>query len=236
MRRPGETVAAIPVPTERIFHIPGLGFDGLVGYSVLAKARETLGQSIALRDYGASVLANDARPGVILTHPGTVTPTAKTRIQDDWTKNANKAGKTVLLEEDIKPTTLGYQPEDVQFLGSQQWQVTEVARWLRIAPHKIADLTRATFSNIEEQNIDHVTSTIRPWCAKWEQQIRKDIIVGSDLFAEHLLDGLLRGKTLERYQAFTLAVNSKAMVPNEWRAFENWNPVEWGDEIGRAHV
>ena len=222
----------IRIPAERIFHIPGLGFDGLKGYSVLRLARETLGASIALREYGSRVLANDARPGVILTHPGNLTDKAAANLKASWVEaNAHDgAGRVAVLEEDIKITTIGFPPEDVQFLQSQQWQVTEVARWLRVAPHKIGDLSRATFSNIEEQNIDHVTSTLRAWLVRWEQQLNKDVVQDPNLFAEHLMDALLRGKTLDRYQANVFKIQMGAMVPNEWREQDNENPLPWGDD------
>lgn len=225
------TSKPIRMTADRVFHLPGLGFDGLVGYSVLRLARETLAAAINLRDYGNRVVGNDARPGVVLTHPSTLSDTARANIKDSW-EEANRRdgpGRTALLEEGISLTTLGFPPEDVQFLESQQWQVTEVARWLDIAPHKIGDLSRATFSNIEEQNIDHVVSTLGAWYVRWEQQLNKDV-VPRPLFCEHNLDAQLRGKTLERAQANVLKINAGAMVPNEWRDQDNQNPLPWGDD------
>mgnify|MGYP000146034855 FL=1 len=229
-----ETQYAEPkhIPSDRVFHLPGLGFDGLQGYSILRLARETLAASINLRDYGNRVVNNDARPGVILSHPGTLSQTARTNIRESWDEANRKdgPGRTALLEEGITATTLGFPPEDVQFLESQKWQVTEVARWMRLSPHKIGDLERATFSNIEEQNIDHVTSTLRAWFVRWEQQLGKDVLMDPSLYCEHNMDASLRGKTLERAQANTLKINAGAMVPNEWRAQDNQNPLPWGDE------
>ena len=109
--------------------------------------------------------------------------------------------------------------------------MSEVARWLRLAPHKLGDLDRATFSNIEEQSLDHTSSTLQAWLTRWEQQIDKDLLPEPDLFAEHLMDAALRGKTLDRYQAYAVALQNRFMVPNEARAFENWNPLEGGDEV-----
>jgi HK97 family phage portal protein len=228
-----EGAAPTRLDPSRVFHIPGLGFDGLVGYSVLSMARETLAATGALREYGGRLLENDARPGVILTHPNTLSETARDNLRQSWEDNHggfSNAGRTAILEEGMTVTTLGLPREDLLFLEAQKWQVSEVARWLRLAPHKIGDLERATFSNIEEQNIDHVSSTLRPWCTKWEQQIDKDLLPEPDIFAEHLMDAALRGKTLERYQAFSTAIQNKAMTPNEWREKENWNPLDWGDE------
>lgn len=144
--RPG--TAAIEMDPKRVFHIPGMGYDGLIGYSILTLARETLAGTVGLREYGGRVLANDARPGVILTHPNTLSPVAKKNIEDSWNDKhggLSNAGRTAVLEEGITVTTLGLPREDMLFLEQQKWQVTEVARWLRVAPHKIADLERATF-------------------------------------------------------------------------------------------
>lgn len=230
--RPTATAAAIRMPPDRIFHLPGLGFDGLVGYPVLRLARETLAATINLRDYGNRVVKNDARPGIGLQHPAGISDTARKHIEDSWNQGAADGGpgRVVLVEEGITIKEFGFPPEDVQFLESQKWQVAEVARWMRLAPHKIGDLERATFSNIEEQNIDHVTSTLRAWFVRWEQQLNKDVIADPSLFCEHNLDAALRGKTLERSQANVLKIGVGAMVPNEWRAQDNQNPLEWGDE------
>lgn len=229
--KPGTT--PVRLTSDRVFHMPGLGFDGLKGYSVLHMARETLGAAIALRDYGNRVLANDARPSVVLKHPATLSDPAKKRLRESWEATYGgftNAGRMALLEEGLDIKDFGFPPEDIQFLESQKWQVTEIARWLRLAPHKIGDLERATFSNIEEQNIDHVTSTIRPWCIRWEQQLNKDVVPDRSLFVEHLLDALLRGKTLERAQAWKAKIDAGAAVPNEWRDSDNENPLAWGDE------
>ena len=231
--RPTALSAPIRMEASRVYHLPGMGFDGLQGYSLLRLARETLGSSIALREYGSRVLANDARPSIALTHPGALSETARTNIRDSWNATYGgftNAGRTAVLEEGITVKEMGFPPEDIQFLESQQWQVSEVARWLRIAPHKIGDLSRATFSNIEEQNIDHVTSTLRAWFVRWEQQLNKDVIADPVLYCEHNVDAQLRGKTLERAQANVLKINTGAMTPNEWRAQDNENPLAWGDE------
>ncbi len=224
------------IPTRNIFHVPGLGFDGISGYSPLRMARETIASAMALRDYGQRVLANDARPGVVLKHPGRLSKIAQANIKDSWQEDhqgVSRAGLMAVLEEGMDISNIGFPPEDIQFLQSQQWQVTEIARWLRLAPHKIGDLTYATFSNIEEQNIDHVSSTLRPWLIRWEQQLQKDVLPPG-LFTEHLMDAAMRGRTIDRFQAYLIAEQGLAMTPNEWRALENWNPVPWGDEPVRG--
>ena len=223
----------VRLESKRVFHIPGMGFDGLIGYPLLQLARETLANTLALREYGGRVLERDARPGVILTHPRTLSDTAAKHLRDDWEAKHGgftNAGRTAILEEGMTVTTLGLPRNDLLFLEGHKWQVSEIARWLRLAPHKLGDLERATFSNIEEQDIDHTSSTLQAWLTRWEQQVNKDLLPEPDVFAEHLMEAALRGTTLERYQAYQIAIQNKAMVPNEWRERENMNPVEWGDE------
>lgn len=220
----------IRFPAGRIFHLMGIGGDGLTGWSVLRMARETLGSAIALRDYGNRVVKNDARPGVVMTHPGTLNDKARENLKRGWNEANERegAGRTALLEEGITLTTLGFPPEDVQFLESQQWQVTEIARWLRVAPHKIGDLSRATFSNIEEQGLDHVVSTLRAWLVRWEQQLNKDVVREPSLYVEHLVDALLRGDSVTRASAANIQFRAGVLLGDEWRAMENRNPLPDG--------
>jgi len=228
-----EGTGHVPLAAERVFHIPGMGFDGLIGYSLLTLARETLGQTIALREYQGRVLENDARPGIVLRHPATLSDPAIANIKKSWLDEHggfSNAGRMAVVEEGMEVTELGLPKTDMLFIEGQKWQVSEIARWLRLAPHKLGDLERATFSNIEEQNISHVSETLRPWAVRWEQQIDKDLLPEDNIFAEHLMDAALRGNTLDRYTAFSIAVQNKVLTPNEWRQFENWNPVDWGDE------
>jgi len=178
------------------------------------------------------VLANDARPGVILKHPGQLSDPAIKHLRDSWEASHggfSNAGRTAIIEEGMDVTVLGLPREDMLFLAAQKWQVADIARWIDIAPHKIGDLEHATFSNIEEQNIDHAW-TLQSHLSKWEQQIKLDLITDPTIFAEHLLDAVLRGKTLERAQALQVMAQNKALTPNEWRDKENMNPVAWGDE------
>jgi HK97 family phage portal protein len=229
--RPGTPY--VRLPRSRVFHIPGFGFDGLIGYSILNVARETLADAVALREYGSRVLLNDARPGVILKHPGQLSDPALKRLRKGWEGRHggfSNAGRTAILEEGMDVSVLGLPRNDVLFLDGRRFSVREVARWLDLPPHKLADMDDATFSNIEEQSIEYEGETLLGHFERWEQQIEADLLPEPDLFVEHLIDAKLRSKTLERYQAYDLAMQNKAMVPNEWRASEGWDPVPWGDD------
>lgn len=218
----------VVLPPEKVFHVPAFGFDGLVGYSPIAKARRALEVAMAAEEFGGRFFANDARPGVVLSHPRTLSPKARENLEKSWSANhqgLTNAQRSAVLEEGITVTEIGVPPEDAQFLETRRFGIEEVARLYRLAPHKIGELSRATYSNIEEQNIDHVTSAIRGWCVRIEQQAKLDLFPGlPGYFAEHLLEGLLRGKTLERYQAYAIARQWGWLNADEIRDRENMNP------------
>jgi HK97 family phage portal protein len=222
----------VELPARNVFHVPGWGFDGLVGYSRITLMRRALESAIVASEYGLRTLANDARPGVTILHPQQLSKDTKNNIAVSW--DAAHAGlsnvqRTAILDEGMTLQDTGFSPEDAQFLESKQWSLVEVAQGLRLAPHKLSDFTRATFSNIEEANIDHVVGTLGPPVTRIDQQINKDIIGPGEFFAEHLMDALLRGKTLDRYNAYRIASNGAAwMNADDIAESENRNPLPDG--------
>lgn len=224
--------SGVIIPAERMFHVPGWGFDGLVGYSRVTLMRRALESSIVATEYGLRTLANDARPGVTILHKEQISKAAKANIAESWDeahKGLTNAQRTAVLDEGMTIESTGFSPEDAQFLESKQWSLVEVAQGLRLAPHKLSDYTRATFSNIEEANIDYVVGTLGPPCVRIEQQIGKDILGPGRFFSEHLQDALMRGKTLDRFTAYRLATNGAAwMNADDVAEIENRNPLPDG--------
>lgn len=219
------------LPAKRVFHVPGFGFDGLRGYSRVTLMRRTLEAAIAVEEYGLRTFANDARPGVTITHPQQLSLQAKENIAKSWDtlhQGLSNAQRTAILDEGMDIKELGFPPEDAQFLESRRWTIEDVARGLRLAPHKLSDMSRATFSNIEESNIDHVVGTLRPPIVRIDQQANKDIIGPGRYFAERLIDGLLRGKYLERVMGQQVQIQSGTLSPDEAREMENRNPIPDG--------
>ena len=218
----------VVLPARNVFHVPGWGFDGIVGYSRVTLMRRALESAIVTTEYGLRTMANDARPGVVILHPQQVDKKARENIANSWDERhagLSNAQRTAVLDEGMKLDQVGFSPEDAQFLGSKQWSLVEVAQGLRLAPHKLSDFTRATFSNIEEANIDHVVGTLGPPCIRIHQQINKDIIADPRYFAEHLMEGLLRGKFKERVEGeVQLRLNGLA-TEEELREVENRNPL-----------
>lgn len=221
---------------EEMFHLRGLSSDGLVGRSVIQDyAFQTLGAAIAMQEYGSRFYANDASPSGVLTTPNKLEDKVRTSVVKSWHEahSGANAHKTALLEQDLKFQPISITNRDAQLLESRRFTVSDIARIFGVPPHKIGDLDRATFSNIEQQNIEFATDTIRPWCVCWEQRIAHDLIVEDeqdDYDAEFVMQGLLRGDTLSRFEAYQIALQNKIMVPNEVRALENLNPIDGGDQ------
>jgi len=225
----------ITLRDEQVFHVHGLGSDGIVGYSPIHLARQAVGLALAAEEFGARFFGNDARPGVVLEHPGTLGDEAHKRLRESWESRhggLDKSHRVAILEEGLKVHEIGLPPEDAQFLQTRKFQVSEIARMFRIPPHMIADLERATFSNIEHQSLEFVIHTIRPWLVRWEQEIYRSLLTPQErktYFAEFLVDGLLRGDIQSRYQAYATARQWGWMSANDVRRLENMNPIEGGD-------
>ncbi len=220
---------------ELVHHIRGFGFDGLVGYSPISLARQAIGLTAAAQEYGARFFGNDATPGLVLQHPGKLKPQAEDNIRKSWQERhgpLDQKHRLAILEEGMKVEKIGLPPEDSQFLQTRKFQVTEIARLYNVRPHMIADLEKATFSNIEHQAIEHVVYTLRPWFVRWEQASRRDLIPFADrkrFFAEFLVDGLLRGDMKSRYDAYGVGRQWGWFSANDVLELENRNPIEGGD-------
>ena len=216
------------LPQRDMLHLRGLG-DGIVGYSVAQMAAESLGLSLAAQQFGAQFFGNGTHTGGIFTHPQTLSDTAQQHLReslDRYRIGGDDAMKVLLLEEGMKYETATIPPEDAQFLETRQFQVVEVARWFRLPPHKIQELTHATFSNIEHQGLEYVVDTLQPWLVRWEQELKRKLFVDeTDFFAEHQVLGLLRGDQQARSNYYRTLFYIGAVSPNDIRELENQNPI-----------
>jgi HK97 family phage portal protein len=218
---------------DEMFHMRGLSSDGMVGMSTIALARESIGTALAQQEYAARFFANDSKPGGVLEHPAKMSPEAYKRVKDSFQEAQSAANrhKVALLEEGMKYTAISVSNKDSQFLEARQFSRGEIASLFRVPPHKIGDLTKATFSNIEQQSIEFVTDCMRPRVVRWERRIAQDLIAplqlpdDSEYFVEFLMDALLRGDLKSRYEAYTLGRNGGWLCPNDICSFENLNPI-----------
>lgn len=234
--KPGEKYKDILFRRDEIFHVPGLGFNGLVGFSPIAMMKNALGTTLAVEKYGSSFFRNGAQPSGVLEHPGTLKNPAK--IRENWSEvygGANNAHKIAVLEEDMHYKPISLPPEDSQFLSTRQYGVNEICRIFRVPPHMVQDLEHATFSNIEHQSIDFVVHTLTPWLVRFEQAIVKDLLLGEEqevYFPKFNVDGLLRGDYQSRMQGYATGISNGFLSPNDVHRLENMDliPAEKGGD------
>ena len=227
------------VPAERMLHIPGLGFDGRMGYSVITKARETFGLGLGMEEFQARFYGQGANVGSVLTHPGKLGDKAFERLKkdiDEKRTGLGQAHRTMILEEGMGLEKMGMPLNDAQFLESRVFQIGEIARWFNLPPHKLKELSKATYSNIEQQQIEFVQDSIRPWAVRWEQHISWKLLrpdERKELFAEYNLDGIQRGDFQTRMEGYAAMRNAGAINADEIRAKENMNPI--GGKAGATY-
>ena len=220
-----------------VLHIPGLGFDGLVGYSPIAMAKNAIGLAIATEEYGAKFFANGATPGGLLEYPGTVKD--PDRIRESWNKGfsgSQNAGKVAILEEGMKYTPISIAPEQAQFLETRKFQINEIARIFRVPPHMVGDLEKSSFSNIEQQSLEFVKYTLDPWVVRWEQSLSRALFTLEEkkqYFFKFNVEGLLRGDYQSRMNGYATARQNGWMSANDIRELENLDriPAEEGGDL-----
>ena len=231
------TGTTVLLPPSDVLHIPGLGFDGLVGYSPIAMAKNAIGLAIATEEYGAKFFANGAAPSGVLEHPGTIKDPS--RVREAWMSQfggSANSGKVAVLEEGMKYTPISISPEQAQFLETRKFQINEIARIFRIPPHMVGDLEKSSFSNIEQQSLEFVKYTLDPWVIRWEQSIQRALLRPEEkkrYFAKFNVEGLLRGDYQSRMNGYAVARQNGWMSANDIRELENLDriPAEAGGDL-----
>lgn len=224
----------IKLKAEDVLHIPGLGFDGLIGYSPIAMVKNAVGMTLACEEYGASFFANGANPGGVLEHPGVLKDPSK--VRESWNsvyRGVSNAHKIAVLEEGMKYQQIGIPPEEAQFLETRKFQINEIARLYRIPPHMVGDLDKSSFSNIEQQSLEFVKYTLDPWVIRWEQSLQRSLLLPGEkgkYFIKLNVDGLLRGDYQSRMNGYAVGRQNGWFSANDIREMENMNPIP--DEEG----
>ena len=229
--------ASVKLKPTDVLHIPGLGFDGLVGYSPIAMAKNAIGMAIACEEFGAKFFANGAAPSGVLEHPGTIKDPA--RVRDAWQSQfggSSNSGKVAVLEEGMKYTPISISPEQAQFLETRKFQINEIARIFRVPPHMVGDLEKSSFSNIEQQSLEFVKYTLDPWIIRWEQSMMRVLLSvdeKKEYFVKFNLEGLLRGDYQSRMNGYSIARQNGWMSANDIRELENLDriPAEQGGDL-----
>ena len=228
-----KTKGAVKLLPSDILHIPGLGFDGLVGYSPIAMAKNAIGMAIATEEYGAAFFANGATPSGILEHPGVVkNPEA---MRESWARgfSGKNNHKVAILEEGMKYTPISIAPNEAQFLETRKFQINEIARIFRVPPHMVGDLEKSSFSNIEQQSLEFVKYTLDPWVKRFEQAMTRRLLTSDEkkkYYIKFNVDGLLRGDYQSRMNGYATARQNGWMSANDIRSLENLDLIS--DEEG----
>jgi len=223
-----------------VFYVPGLSWDGVRGYSVIRQARETIGLGLAAEEHGARFFGNGATTSFVLSSPAKLSDDAvrhlTEQLADDKTGLSN-AWRPWVLEEGLEPKVLSMPNDDAQWLETRKHQVTDIARWFRIPPHMLADLERATFSNIESQALEFVKYTLMPWIVRWEQAIGLQLLgaewtgLGGDLYPKFNVAALERADIKTRFESYQIGRNGGFITPNQVAELEDWPQFgEGGDE------
>jgi len=217
---------------EDVLHIPGLGFDGIMGYSPIALEKNAIGLGIAAEEYGSRFFSNGATPSGVLTHPNTVKNPAS--LRESWNAaygGSTNSGKVAILEEGMKFEKVSIPNNEAQFLESRKFQVAEICRIYRVPPHLVGDLEHATFSNIEHQAISFAMHTIRPWLVRIEQAMNKALFPDREkerYYVRFNIDGLMRGSYKERMEGYAIGRQNGWLSADDIRELENMNPLPDG--------
>ena len=222
----GNTVILMP---SEVLHIPGLGFDGLVGYSPISMTKNAIGLGLAAEEYGSRFFANGAAPAGVLEHPGVIKDVSK--LRESWNETfggSRNAGKVAILEEGLHFNPISMSPQDSQLLETRQFQLTEIARIFRIPPHMLGDLSKATFSNIEHESLEFVKYTLTPWICRWESSLTDALLSREEQKKYEIrfnVDGLLRGDYKSRMEGYAVGINNGFLCPNDVRRLEGFDLI-----------
>lgn len=211
-----------------VLHIPALGFDGLVGYSPIAMAKNAIGLSIAAEEYGAKFFADGGTPKGILKVPNLIKN--RDKVREDWQKGfySSGGGNVAILEIGADYKAISINPQEAQFLETRKFQIDEIARIFRVPPHMVGDLEKSSFSNIEQQSLEFVKYTLDPWVCRWEQAMCRTLLTDKekpDMFIKFNIDGLLRGDYQSRMNGYAVARQNGWMSANDIRELENMDRI-----------
>ena len=224
------------IPAADMLHLVGRSHDGSVGSSLVQHARESIGLALAAEQFGSTFFGNGATFGGVISFKGPKPPEMSENGYKESLEarhqGVKRAHKLLALYNDAQYKETGVEPNSAQFLETRQFQILEVCRWFKLPPHKLAHLSDATFSNVEQQNVDYFVSAIRPWLVLWEQELTRKLVrplERSIQAIEHSVEGFLRGDSAARAAFYRALFDLGAITPNEIRAYENMNPLPGGD-------
>ena len=222
---------------EDVIHIKGLGFDGLVGYDVIAYMRESLGMSLGTRKFGAIYFKNAAALNVVLEHPDDLDPQAMQELRNSWNgmhSGLDNAHKTVILKGGMKANVISSDARKSQLVQLRQFEIREIANIIGIPPHKIGDTTRTAFASLEQENKSFLDDAVDPWLAQWEFECWDKLLTEKEKredthFFEFMRDAVINLDTKTLVSSLVEEVNNGLLSPDEARAIRNRPPIPDGE-------
>lgn len=224
----------VKIPARNMVHVPGLGFDGITGYDVITMARETIGLGLATERYGATYFGNGSAPGGALETDESLKPEVVKNLRESFEEyhlGARKGHRLAVLTHGLKYKPIVANPANAQFLETRTFNVVEIARWLRVPPHMIAELSRSTNNNIEQQSLEFLTYSLRPWLTRWCQELRRKLLTPEEQKTHYFdfnVKSLLVADIETRFKAHAVARQWGWMSANDILAEENMNPLPDG--------
>jgi len=230
----------VVLPKRLILHTPGLGFDGITGYSTIAFFRQCIGLGMALEEYAELYFGNGTHPSAIVTHPNQVKDKAAMReALTEVYGGLGNAHRLMLLEDNMKFEKVGIPNDEAQFLESRKYSNVDIGtRIYRLPPQMYGEYDKAsTYASAEQFAIDYVTKTLRAWLVRLEQSYNMNLLAPDErreYFWEHNAEGLLRGDAQSRGEFYQKLFAVGGITPNQVAEIENWNPI--GPEGDRRFV
>ena len=217
------------IPASDVIHVPGLAFDGIVGYSLISVAMESIGINLAQEKYSGKFFANGGHVSAVIETDSVLQEDTFTRLKAEIAAKIgglDNAHRIAILEAGLKLKPTNITHEDAQLIEGKRLSIEDWARWLNMPPHKLKEMTHATFSNIEHQNIEYVVDTIRPWLVRFEGEYNRKLFRNKNQFyTKHVVDGLLRGDQASRNESYATARNWGWMSANDVLELEDRNPL-----------
>jgi HK97 family phage portal protein len=227
------------IENENCLHIPALAWDGYIGYSPVAQARQAFGLSLATEEFGAKFFGNDAKSGGFLMHPAKLGEKAAGNLSDSMNKKGDglkDAHRIRILEEGMKFVQTTIPPDDAQFLATREFQIAEIARMFGVPLFLLQSTEKSTSwgSGIESMGLAFLMWTLNPWIIKMEQEVNRKMFTTAErekgLFVKLNVNALLRGDMAARATFYKNGIVDGWMTRNEVRNLEDRNPLEGLDE------
>jgi len=233
---PGNQGGTATLSADDVLHIRGFSSNGLLGDNVVEKFRNAIGLSLAAEEFGGRYFGKGLTTSGGLKHPGKLGPAGRKNLRESFNEEhqgVSRSHNLMILEEGLEYFRMDVDPVKAQALESRKFQVTEVARILRLPPHLLYDLERSTNNNIEHQGQEFVTYSMQPWLTRWEQRLNRSLLLPSQrsrFFTQFEVKGLLRGDSAARSAFYTSMFNVGAYSPNDILGHEGEEPVAGGDQ------